>query len=120
MKKSIQFDEFKRISNISDEANDLLNGLLNKDQRKRMNINEIKDHPWIKGEKLNSNINFGLEKIEGLSNFFRIPHPYSQNNLKSSTITEKSETLDAEQIKDTEEIKGNDKEGILASHSIVK
>jgi MAP/microtubule affinity-regulating kinase len=42
----------KKIKNISKEANNLLNGLLNKNPDKRLKCDEILNHPWLK------NINF--------------------------------------------------------------
>ena len=41
----------KHIEKISDEARDLLHGLLNKDPTKRLTIDEILNHPWLKSEK---------------------------------------------------------------------
>ena len=38
----------KKIKNISKEAKDLLNGLLNKDPEKRLTCDEILNHPWLK------------------------------------------------------------------------
>ena len=41
----------KKIKKISPEARDLLKGLLNKDPSKRLTIDEILNHPWLKSEK---------------------------------------------------------------------
>ena len=41
----------KKIKKISSEARDLLNGLLNKDPTKRLTIDEILNHPWLKKDK---------------------------------------------------------------------
>ena len=41
----------KKIKKISSEAKDLLQGLLNKDPKKRLTIEEILNHPWLKKEK---------------------------------------------------------------------
>ena len=38
----------KKIKNISDEANNLLFGLLNKNPEKRLKCDEILNHPWLK------------------------------------------------------------------------
>ena len=37
----------QHIEKISDEARDLLNGLLNKNPKKRITIEEILNHPWL-------------------------------------------------------------------------
>ena len=44
---SIVYKEPKKIENISDEARDLLKGLLNKDPKKRLTCDEILNHPWL-------------------------------------------------------------------------
>ena len=41
----------KHIEKITDEARDLLHGLLNKDPNKRLTIDEILNHPWLKSEE---------------------------------------------------------------------
>ena len=51
---SIINKEPKKIEKISDEARDLLKGLLNKNPRKRLNIEQILNHPWLmENEKKN-------------------------------------------------------------------
>ena len=44
---SIVYKEPKHIENISDEARDLLKGLLNKDPKKRLTCKQILNHPWL-------------------------------------------------------------------------
>ena len=54
LRKAIVNDEPKRIENISDNARDLLHGLLNKDPNKRLTCDEILRHPWINSEDINN------------------------------------------------------------------
>ena len=51
---SIINKEPKKIEKISDEARDLLKGLLNKNPNKRLNIEQILNHPWLKSEEKNN------------------------------------------------------------------
>ena len=44
---SIVYKEPKYIEKISDEARDLLKGLLNKDPKKRLTVEQILNHPWL-------------------------------------------------------------------------
>ena len=44
---SIVYKEPKPIEKISDEARDLLKGLLNKDPKKRLTCEQILNHPWL-------------------------------------------------------------------------
>ena len=45
-------NEPKSINNISIEAIDLIMGLLNKDPKKRYNIYQVLNHPWLKNENM--------------------------------------------------------------------
>ena len=54
LKKAIVNDEPKKIENISDNARNLLHGLLNKDPNKRLTCDEILRHPWINSEDINN------------------------------------------------------------------
>ena len=48
-------NEPKEIENISNHANDLLKGLLNKNPKKRFNCDEVLNHPWLKDNCNNNN-----------------------------------------------------------------
>ena len=48
---SIVYKEPKKIEKISDEARDLLKGLLNKDPKKRLTCDQILNHPWLNNFK---------------------------------------------------------------------
>ena len=50
---SIINKEPKHIEKISDEARDLLKGLLNKNPNKRLTIDQILEHPWLKMDEKN-------------------------------------------------------------------
>jgi serine/threonine protein kinase len=53
--------EPKKIEHISKEAKDLLKGLLNKNPNKRLTIEQILNHPWLKmDEKIKNNKNYHL------------------------------------------------------------
>ena len=55
LKKVIINNEPKKIEKISDNARDLLHGLLNKDPNKRLTCDEILRHPWLNNEEINKN-----------------------------------------------------------------
>ena len=52
---SIINKEPKKIEKISEEAKDLLKGLLNKNPQKRLTIEQILNHPWLKSDEKNKN-----------------------------------------------------------------
>ena len=59
LKQAIMHSNPKKIENISEKAKNLLDGLLNKDPNKRLTIEEILNHPWLKEDEndLNNNSN---------------------------------------------------------------
>ena len=52
----------KHIEKISDEARDLLHGLLNKDPNKRLTIDQILNHPWLKTEEKDNDNDYNFHK----------------------------------------------------------
>ena len=55
----------REIENISEEAKDLLKGILNKNPEKRLTCNQILNHPWLKNAK-----NLDLFDINNKNNLF--------------------------------------------------
>ena len=51
LKQAIMYSQPKKIEKISEKAKDLLHGLLNKDPDKRLTIDEILNHPWLKEDE---------------------------------------------------------------------
>ena len=58
LEKAILKGQFERIRNVSDEANDIIEGMLRIDPEKRLNIDEILKHPWL--SKVNSDNRYKL------------------------------------------------------------
>ena len=101
---SIVYKEPKKIENISDEARDLLKGLLNKDPKKRLTCDEILNHPWLNDfkEKNISSKRFHLfTKAENImlsktfidyrkANYEDLKENFTLSNLESNTGKKKS------------------------------
>ena len=60
MEKKVVKGEFEEIKNISAEANDLIKKMLQIDPDKRIRINEILNHPWLKDEDVENRKNLKL------------------------------------------------------------
>ena len=58
LEKAILKGEYERIRNVSDEANDIIEGMLRIDPEKRFSIDEILKHPWL--NKVNSDNRYRL------------------------------------------------------------
>ena len=57
LKKAIINNNPKKIEKISNNARDLLHGLLNKDPSQRLTCDEILSHPWLNDEEINNGNN---------------------------------------------------------------
>jgi len=113
---NIVYKEPKHIEKISDEARDLLKGLLNKDPKKRFTCEQILNHPWLYNfkEKNNSSNKFHLftkAEMIMLSKTFidyrranyddlkenftlsNLENENDKNNLNEQNITSKSSIL---------------------------
>ena len=113
---NIVYKEPKYIEKISDEARDLLKGLLNKDPKKRFTCEQILNHPWLYNfkEKNNSSNKFHLftkAEMIMLSKTFidykranyddlkenftlsNLENENDKNNLNEQNITSKSSIL---------------------------
>ena len=60
MEKKVVKGEFEDIKNVSDEANDLIRKMLVLEPEKRITINEILNHPWLKNENVENRKNLKL------------------------------------------------------------
>ena len=113
---NIVYKEPKHIEKISDEARDLLKGLLNKNPKKRFTCEQILNHPWLYNfkEKYNSSNKFHLftkAEVIMLSKTFidyrranyddlkenftlsNLENESDKNNLNEQNITSKSSIL---------------------------
>ena len=116
LRKVILNNEPKKIEKLSKEAKNLLDGLLNKNPKKRLTINEILNHPWLKdieNKKQNvklkhhlftkaellimskTYIDYRKAKIEDLIENFTISNLIKNESIKNNNknITTKSSIL---------------------------
>jgi len=83
----------KKIEKISDEARDLLNGLLDKDPDKRLTIDEILNHPWLKTEENDSNCNKNKYKLFTKAEMIMLSKNYIDYRLKGNDDLKESFTI---------------------------
>ena len=106
-------EEFKKIENISEDANNLLKGLLCKDPKKRLTCDEILIHPWLNDNKQKKEhityqlfteneiimlskayIDYRKDKNENLKEYFNISNLYDENNIINEDIkNEKTKSI---------------------------
>ena len=91
--------EFEEIKDISNEANDLIKKMLVVDPEKRIKINEILNHPWLKNEDVENRKNLKLftdnEKI--LLSKYNVNYLYSNKEELIENFTLKNlETINEE------------------------
>ena len=62
--------KFPKLQNISNELNDLINKILEINPKKRITIDEILNHPWVKNEENQININENNNKLNNNYDLF--------------------------------------------------
>jgi serine/threonine protein kinase len=102
----------KEIENISEEAKDLIKGLLCKNPSKRLTCEEILKHPWLKDDEKKENaicqlftknekvmlsksyIDYRKDKNENLKEYFNISNLFNDDNEKDD-----NQNIDKEYLK---------------------
>ncbi len=109
--------EFKPVENISDEALDLLNGLLRKDPKKRFKVNDVLNHPWMKNNN-NNNYHHLFTKAE-LSLMSKTYIDYRFAKIEDIKETFTMSNLNNDEVS-KEEINRTTKSNILAPYNTIK
>jgi serine/threonine protein kinase len=116
LKEIIIKGEFDPVEDVSDEANDLINGMLRLDPKKRFTIEDVLKHPWLKNVNINKreNLNIFTNAEKGLLSKYDV-------NYLSSPKEELIEvfTISNLQTKEEKEEKGATKSDILAPYNSI-
>ena len=83
----------KKIEKISDEARDILRGLLNKDPDKRLTIDEILNHPWLKSEENDNNYNKNKYKLFTKAEMIMLSKNYIDYRIKGNDDLKETFTI---------------------------
>ena len=60
LKKNIISGKYCQLDNVSNEANNLIDGMLQIDPKKRLTISQILNHPWLFNVNVNNRFNINL------------------------------------------------------------
>jgi serine/threonine protein kinase len=115
LKKNIISGKYCQLDNVSNEANNLIDGMLQIDPKKRLTISQILNHPWLFNVNVNNRFNINLftnaEKL--LLNKYNIDY---LNNTKDDLVEIFSDkNLDT--LEDDKKQIGNTKSLILAPYN---
>ena len=121
---AIVYKEPKYIENISDEARDLLKGLLNKDPKKRLTCEEILNHPWLynfkdKNKSSNKFHLFTKAEMIMLSKTFIDYRRANYEDLKENFTLSNIESDDGKNKKNLNEENATSKSSILAPYNSI-
>ena len=99
MEKKVLKGDYEELKNVSSEANDLIKKMLENDPEKRIKIDDVLNHPWLKNEDVENRKNLKLftdnEKI--LLSKYNVNYLYSNKEELIENFTLKNlETINEE------------------------
>ena len=97
--------EPKKIEKISEEARDLLHGLLNKDPNKRLTCDEILKHPWLNNDDINNKNN--KHHLFTKAEMIMLSRTYI--DYRKANIEELQENFTISNLKRDKDLNNNDK-----------
>jgi serine/threonine protein kinase len=111
LEKNVIQGKFEEIEEVSKEANDLINEMLQVDPKKRINIDKILKHPWLKNVDLENrkNLNLFTESEKILLSKFDVDYLTSQKeelieNFTLKNLETKNNESNLEKVGDTKSI----------------
>jgi serine/threonine protein kinase len=111
LEKIVVQGKFDEIEDISKDANDLINEMLQVDPKKRINIDKILKHPWLKNVDLENrkNLNLFTESEKILLSKFDVDYLTSQKeelieNFTLKNLETKNNESNLEKVVDTKSI----------------
>ena len=115
LEKLIINGDYEEIKNVSEEANDIVAGMLRVDPKKRLTIDEILKHPWLNNIKLENryNLNIFTEAEKNLLSKYDVDYLNSSKSDLIENFTYRNLLLDNSKKK----ISGNTKSIIYAPYN---
>ena len=115
LEKLIINGDYEEIKNVSEEANDIVAGMLRVDPKKRLTIDEILKHPWLNNIKLENryNLNIFTEAEKNLLSKYDVDYLNSSKSDLIENFTYRNLLLDNNKKK----ISGNTKSIIYAPYN---
>jgi serine/threonine protein kinase len=114
IQKSIMNGEFEKIKDVSNEANDLINKMLEINPKKRITIDQILNHPWIKNINVNNRKN--LDLFTKTEKFLLSKYNVCYLNSDTEELIENFTVQNLNSVEEKEK-KGNTKSVILAPYN---
>ena len=115
LQKVVISGKFERLENVSNELNDLINGMLIVDPKKRMNINQILNHPWL--INVNNNNRFYVNLFTNAEKVLLSKYDVDYLNSSKEELIENFTLKNLESIEGENKEKGNTKSLILAPYN---
>ena len=114
IQKSIIRGEFEKIEDVSNEANDLIKKMLEINPKKRITIDQILNHPWIKNINVNNRKN--LDLFTNAEKYLLSKYNVCYLNSAPEELIENFTIQNLNTVEEKEE-KGNTKSIILAPYN---
>ena len=115
LEKVILSGEFEEIKDVSNEANDIIRGMLRTDPKKRLSVDEILKHPWLKNINLENRykLNIFTEAEKNLLTIYDVDYLNSSKSDLIENFTYRNLDVDTNKKK----VGGNTKSIIYAPYN---
>ena len=115
LKKCIINGKYDKLDNVSDEVNDLIDGMLQVDVKKRFSVNQVLNHSWLVG--VNVNNRFSANLFTSAEKVLLSKYNVDYLNCCKEEIIENFTIKNLDTLEEEKKLVGNTKSLILAPYN---
>ena len=115
LQKNILSGKYNKLDNVSNDANDLIDGMLQVDVKKRLSVNQVLNHPWL--YNINVNHRFNANLFTNAEKVLLSKYNVDYLNCAKEEIIENFTIKNLDTLEEDKKLIGNTKSLILAPYN---
>ena len=115
LQKNIISGKYNKLENVSNEVNDLIDGMLQVDVKKRFTVNQVLNHPWL--ANVNVNNRFSANLFTSAEKVLLSKYNVDYLNCAKDEIIENFTIKNLNTLEEEKKLVGNTKSLILAPYN---